>query len=197
MKVLIVEDDPISRSILARAIEDFGHDFLTTEDGQEGWEVFQATLDVDIIVSDWMMPRVDGLELCRRVRSAERPGYTFFIFVTALGAKEHLLEGMQAGADEYLTKPVDIDQLEAKLITASRIVSLHRHLEDGADREESAGADPTIESEKKRPPDRRRMRTRGGKLWDVLISQGSSMKGRFSGPSKPRGATGGSSGRFS
>lgn len=172
MKVLIVEDDPISRSILAGAIEDFGHDFLTTEDGQEGWEVFQTTPDIDVILSDWMMPRVDGLELCRRVRSTERPGYTFFVFVTALGAKEHLLEGMQAGADEYLTKPVDVDQLEAMLITASRIVSLHRHLEGGADRAESAGSGPVTEREKKRPPGRRRTRTRGGKLWDVLLSQG-------------------------
>ncbi len=172
MKVLIVEDDPISREIVAGITEDLGHDFLTAEDGQEGWEIFQASPDVEVIISDWMMPRIDGLELCRRVRSTDRPGYTFFIFVTALGAKEHLLEGMQAGADEYLTKPVDVDQLEAKLITASRIVSLHRHLEGGTDREESTGTTLAAESEKTRPPARRRTRIGGGKFWDILISQG-------------------------
>ncbi len=74
---------------------------------------------MDVIISDWMMPEVDGLELCARVRESEHDGdadglYTFFVFLTALGDKEHLLEGMRAGADDYLSKPLDCDDLQVR-----------------------------------------------------------------------------------
>ena len=75
-----------------------------------------------------MMPGIEGPEFCRRVREANGDWYTFFIFLTALGDKEHLLEGMQAGADDYLAKPLDREQLQVRLIAASRVNSLHRQL---------------------------------------------------------------------
>ena len=109
MKVLIAEDDAVSRTVLERTVERFGHECLTTEDGLEAWETYQNTPEVDVIISDWMMPNMDGLEFCKRVRRLEREGYTFFIFLTALGGKEHLLEGMQSGADEYVTTPLDVE----------------------------------------------------------------------------------------
>jgi len=128
LRVLIAEDDAVSRVILNRAIEKFGHECLTAEDGAEAWDLYQKTPEIDVVISDWMMPGMDGLELCRRVRATETPWYTFFVFLTALGDKEHLLEGMHAGADDYLAKPLDREQLQVRLIAASRVTSLHRKL---------------------------------------------------------------------
>ena len=130
MKILIAEDDEISRMILQRAVQKFGHECLAAEDGEKALKIHRENPDVDVIISDWMMPGMDGLALCRRVREEKRDGYTFFIFLTALGGKEHLLEGMQAGADDYLAKPLDREQLQVRLIAASRVTSLHRQLNE-------------------------------------------------------------------
>lgn len=130
MRILIAEDDNISRLILKKAVEKFGHECLAAEDGEKAWELFQNTKEVDVVISDWMMPGIDGLEFCRRLRGEERDEYTYFIFLTALKDKAHLLEGLQAGADDYLTKPLDRDELRARLIAASRVTSLHRQLKE-------------------------------------------------------------------
>ncbi len=130
MRVLIAEDDAISRMILRRAVEKFGHKCLVAEDGEKAWRLFQDTPEVDVIISDWMMPGIDGPEFCRRVRESNDGWYTFFIFLTALGDREHLLEGMQAGADDYLAKPLDREQPQVRLIAASRVNSLHRQLNE-------------------------------------------------------------------
>ena len=128
MRILIAEDDAISRSILARAVAKLGHDCLVATDGAEAWELYQRS-EVDVVISDMMMPGVDGVELCRRVR-AGAAAYTYFIFLTALADKEHFLEGMQAGADDYLAKPLDLFELGVRLVAASRVTSLHRQLLD-------------------------------------------------------------------
>ena len=128
MKVLIAEDDAVSRTILRRAVEKVGHECLAAADGAEAWELYKNNPDLDVIISDWMMPDVDGLELCHRVRAEERDTYTYFIFLTALGDKEHLLMGLEAGADDYLSKPLDRDELQVRLISASRVTELHRCL---------------------------------------------------------------------
>lgn len=132
MKILVAEDDTVSRTILRRAVEKLGHECLAAADGGEAWEVFRATPGVDVVISDWMMPDVDGLELCRRIRAAERDGeaasYTYFIFLTALGDREHLLQGLEAGADDYLSKPLDRDELGMRLTSALRVTELHRRL---------------------------------------------------------------------
>ena len=131
MRVLVAEDDAVSRTILQRAVQKRGHEVLAAEDGNRAWELYCADPDVDVIISDWMMPGVDGLELCRRVRAEEHGydrGYTYFIFLTALGDREHLLQGLKAGADDYLSKPLDRDELEMRLTTALRVTDLHRRL---------------------------------------------------------------------
>ncbi len=130
MRVLIAEDDTISRTILTKAVEKFGHECLAVDDGEKAWELFQNTPEVDVVISDWIMPGIDGPEFCRRVRAANNGWYTFFIFLTALGDKQHLLEGMQAGADDYLAKPLDREQLQVRLIAASRVNLLHRQLNE-------------------------------------------------------------------
>lgn len=130
MRVLIAEDDAVSRLILRRAVEKLGHECLAADDGLEAWETFQENADVDVIISDWMMPGMDGYTLCKKVRNhvGTRDGYPFFIFLTALGDRQHLLEGMQVGADDYLKKPLDREELEVRLLAANRVTSLHRQL---------------------------------------------------------------------
>lgn len=131
MKVLIAEDDAVSRMILRRAVERFGHECLVADDGLAAWEMYREAPDgIDVVISDWMMPGLDGPALCEKVRNFEgrRDGYPFFVFLTALGDKEHLLEGMQAGADDYLAKPLDRDELGVRLAAAARVTSLHRQL---------------------------------------------------------------------
>ena len=128
MKILIAEDDAVSRTILRRAVEKLGHECLAAADGEEAWGLYKENPDVDVIISDWMMPGVDGLELCRRVRGDGREGYTYFIFLTALGDREHLLQGLEAGADDYLSKPLDRDELGMRLTSALRVTELHRRL---------------------------------------------------------------------
>ena len=132
MKILVAEDDAVSRTILQRAVQRLGHEVLAAEDGRRAWALYSEETDVDVIISDWMMPDVDGLELCRRVRTAERDGqnldYTYFIFLTALGDREHLLQGLEAGADDYLSKPLDRDELGMRLTSALRVTDLHRRL---------------------------------------------------------------------
>ena len=173
MKILIAEDDAVSRAVLEKTVEKLGHECLVTEDGLQAWQTYQRTPDVDVIISDWMMPNMDGLELCRQVRGPDREDYTFFIFLTALGGKEHLLEGMQAGADEYLTKPLDAEQLRAKLIVASRVTSLHRlmKLEGTADVVLGEGNGGSATRAPKIARRRGTLRT-GGKVWDALVWEG-------------------------
>ena len=128
MRILIAEDDAVSRPILRRAVEKTGHECLAAADGEEAWGLYKENPDLDVIISDWMMPGVDGLELCRRVRGDDRDGYTYFIFLTALGDREHLLQGLEAGADDYLSKPLDRDELGMRLTSALRVTDLHRRL---------------------------------------------------------------------
>jgi type IV pilus assembly protein PilB len=167
MKVLVAEDDTVSRMVVKKTVEKLGHECLAAVDGEEAWGLYLRDPDIDAIVSDWMMPNMDGLELCRRVRGLEREGYTFFVFLTALGGREHLLEGMRAGADEYLVKPLDAEQLRAKLLEASRVTALHRHMRAEADDLEKSTAGAVAEETAQRP-----QRKIAGKVWDVLISQG-------------------------
>jgi len=131
LKVLAAEDDSVSRIILRRAVEKLGHECLTASDGLEAWEIYRsAPDDFDVVISDWMMPGLDGVGLCERIRAEAqgREGYPFFIFLTALGDRDHLLIGMRAGADDYLRKPLDRDELETRLAAAERVNSLQRQL---------------------------------------------------------------------
>jgi two-component system, cell cycle response regulator len=128
LRILIAEDDAVSRTILRRAVEKIGHECLAAADGEEAWGLYEENPDLDVIISDWMMPGVDGLELCRRVRGDGRGGYTYFTFLTALGDREYLLQGLEAGADDYLSKPLDRDELGMRLASALRVTELYRRL---------------------------------------------------------------------
>ncbi len=127
MRIVIAEDDTVSRLVLEAAVTALGHECFTTVDGEDAWQLFQG-LDVDVVISDRAMPRMGGIELCRRVRAQDRGAYTYFIFLTALDEKLQILSGMEAGADDYLVKPLDIDELKMRLLVASRVTTLHRQL---------------------------------------------------------------------
>lgn len=130
LNVLVVDDDPTSREVVRKAVVSFGHDCRAAADGLEAWRIHQAA-PADIIVSDWNMPKMDGLELCKRTRGAQpEAAYTYFIFMSVFGDKTHFIRGMEAGADDYQTKPIDLDELQARLVSAERVVSLYRRLEE-------------------------------------------------------------------
>jgi diguanylate cyclase (GGDEF)-like protein len=127
MKVLVVDDDPLSRLVVQTAVERLGHEPTAAEDGEAAWLCFNHDKP-DVLITDLMMPGVDGLELCRRVRADVRAGYTYIILATALGEREDVVRGMEAGADDYLVKPVGPFDLQARLIAAQRVTLLHAEL---------------------------------------------------------------------
>jgi two-component system chemotaxis response regulator CheY len=128
LKVLLAEDDDTSRRVLAMAVCSLGYECREAHDGLEAWEMHQRE-PADVIISDWQMPRMDGLELCRRTRVSREEGtYTYFILMTAFDDKEHFARGMEAGADDYHPKPVDLDELRARLASASRVLGVYREL---------------------------------------------------------------------
>jgi DNA-binding response OmpR family regulator len=127
MRVLIAEDDAVSRRILQRAVERFGHTCQTAVDGAEAWQAYQDA-SFDVVITDWVMPLVDGVELCELIRANPGPCYTYVILLSVLSDRGHFLKGMQAGADDYLTKPLDAEELQARLAAAERVTSLHQRL---------------------------------------------------------------------
>ncbi len=134
LRVIVADDDPATRSGMARAVRELGHDCRTARDGQEAWELHEQQ-PADVFLCDWSMPRLSGEDLCRKVRAAEaRGGYAYFVLVTGHGDKHHLLRGMQAGADDFQRKPVDLDELAARLLTAERVILHHRDLAEESSR---------------------------------------------------------------
>jgi DNA-binding response OmpR family regulator len=127
MRVLIAEDDVGIRELLHDLIDRQGQTVTLARDGEEAWALFQEQ-SADVIISDWLMPRVEGPELCRRVREHDAP-YTYFIMLTALGDQQHHLTGRRSGADDYLAKPFDMEDLAARMVTAERVITLHRRRE--------------------------------------------------------------------
>jgi DNA-binding response OmpR family regulator len=127
MKILIAEDDRVSRIVLSELLTKHGHEVTAVENGQLAWDLY-SSCPVPILISDWMMPVMDGLELCRRIRSEKRASYTYVILLTALSGKANYLEGMEAGADDFVEKPFDVDELEARLRAAQRILALQQEV---------------------------------------------------------------------
>ena len=127
MRVLIADDEPVSRRLLQSYLQKWGYEVTAARNGAEAWHLFQEA-PFAILITDWMMPDVDGLELIRRIRAAHRPGYVHATLLTARAEKEDLVEGMEAGADDFLTKPFDRDELRVRLRAAERLVTLERSL---------------------------------------------------------------------
>jgi two-component system cell cycle response regulator len=127
MRVLVADDSPAHRRALEMALEKLGHDWVSAEDGTEAWKLFQADRP-EVVISDWVMPGIEGDELCRLIRASEG-AYPYIIVLTSLDDKRHVMAGMQSGADDYLIKPLDTDDLEARLAAAARVTSLHARID--------------------------------------------------------------------
>jgi diguanylate cyclase (GGDEF)-like protein len=127
MKVLVADDDPGSLLVARAAVERSGHHCVAAADGGEAWTLFQAHRP-DVVVTDRMMPRMDGLELCRAIRAEEAELYTYIVLLTSQGSRDDILSGLEAGADDYVTKPLDPFVLHARLLVALRVTTLHADL---------------------------------------------------------------------
>jgi signal transduction histidine kinase len=130
MRVLVAEDDAVSRWRLQHFLEQWGHEVTAARDGFEAWRLFLDG-DFPVVITDWLMPEMDGVELVRRIRSDHprgHQGYVYLIFLTARTEKAAVVEGMEAGADDFLSKPFDLDELHVRLRAGERIIGLERSL---------------------------------------------------------------------
>ena len=122
MKILIADDDPIWRRLLQKQIRDWGHDVVLAENGDAAWDILQAPDAPRLAILDWMMPGLDGLELCRRIRRSPEVPFIYTIILTGKDSRKDRLKGMASGADDFMTKPVDAAMLSNRLAVAERIL---------------------------------------------------------------------------
>ncbi len=127
MKILIAEDEKTSRMILEKILIKAGHDVIAVENGLKALASIQKDVP-DMLITDWMMPDLDGLELCHKVRALNLPSYVYIILWTALTQKENIIKGLDAGADDYITKPFDKTELLARVKAGERIIQLEKTL---------------------------------------------------------------------
>jgi DNA-binding response OmpR family regulator len=127
MKVLIADDDDITRLLLSSALTKLGHQVHAVANGREAWDAWHGG-EFSFVISDWMMPDLDGLEFCRRIRAEKRGDYTYIVLLTSRSGKTNYLEAMTAGADDFITKPFEKDALAARVRVAERILGLHASL---------------------------------------------------------------------
>ena len=128
MNLLLAEDDAVARMTLSAVLKGLGYEVTEAEHGGEAWANPQLGY-FPIVISDWQMPEIDGPELCRRLRERATDRYSYFLLITATGGKKRYLEGMEAGADDFITKPIDMDELRARLKAAERILGLRQHVQ--------------------------------------------------------------------
>jgi diguanylate cyclase (GGDEF)-like protein len=127
MRILVADDEPTTCLIAQAALDDLGHDCLTVSDGARAWDAFRSERP-EVVISDWMMPGLTGPQLCRNIRQQPTAEYAYFIMLSVNGTSGDIFEGMTAGADDYLVKPLDIDDLQARLVVAARVTALHSEL---------------------------------------------------------------------
>ena len=127
IKVLIAEDDKLCRTILDKNLRKWGYEVLSTENGKEAWEVIQEE-NIQIAILDWIMPKVDGLELCEKIRKTSLDKYIYIIMLTIKNQQIDIRKGFAAGVDDYITKPFDTHELKARLQTGKRIIHLQNQL---------------------------------------------------------------------
>jgi two-component system, cell cycle response regulator len=129
VKVLIADDSAVPRLILEKTLVAMGHETAMAADGDEAWAQYQS-FDPDVVLSDWLMPGIDGIQLCTRIREHVSDHYTYFVLLTAMTEVEHVVTAMAAGADDFMVKPLQRTALEAAMIGARRVTELHEKLRD-------------------------------------------------------------------
>jgi DNA-binding response OmpR family regulator len=128
MRILIAEDDPVFRQILEEILVKWGYEVVVTRDGNEAWQALKSKDAPRLVILDWMMPGINGVELCRKVRKELPEPYTYIILLTSQQQDEDLVTGMEAGADDYLAKPLKVNELRVRLNAGRRIVELQNEL---------------------------------------------------------------------
>jgi diguanylate cyclase (GGDEF)-like protein len=124
VRILIAEDDLVSRRVLEGFLGKWGYEVVAATDGEEAWQALQEEDAPQMAILDWMMPRLDGVGVCRRLRRRGAEPYVYTLLLTAKGQKQDVVEGIEAGADDYLTKPFDPGELQARLRAGRRILAL-------------------------------------------------------------------------
>ena len=127
-RVLVAEDDAMFRKILQSWLQGWAYQVTVAEDGTKAWEILQQVRPPELLILDWVMPGIDGTELCRRIRDRQRGPYQYILLVTANDDKQDVVRGLEAGADDYLTKPFDRSELRARLRVGRRILTLQDDL---------------------------------------------------------------------
>jgi phosphoserine phosphatase RsbU/P len=128
MRVLIAEDDRISRRFLEHSLAAWNYDVLATADGDEAWSALEAPDAPRLAILDWIMPGLEGTEICTRLRQRTEPIPTYIIILTSRSTKEDIVAGLRAGADDYLTKPFDAEELRARVQVGVRLLELQQRL---------------------------------------------------------------------
>ena len=126
--IVVADDDPISRELISAVVSKWGFRCIVTQDGREAISAIRAEEGPVVAILDWMMPGMDGLQVCRRVRESGK--LVYIILLTARAAKESLVKGLESGADDYLVKPFDKDELLARIRVGLRVINLQKSLED-------------------------------------------------------------------
>jgi len=124
VRILIADDDRLSTTMLARALEQWGFEVVVAHDGAAAWEAIVSNKPPALAILDWMMPQIDGIDLCRRVRATALRSPVYLILLTARNSRADLVAGLEAGADDYLTKPFDPDELRARIHVGRRTLAL-------------------------------------------------------------------------
>jgi DNA-binding response OmpR family regulator len=128
MKILIAEDDVVSRRLLEATLIRWGYEVIATRNGVEAWDILQGEDAPLLAILDWMMPGMDGLEVCRRLRSLQRAIPPYLIILTAKGRQQDIVTGLEAGANDYVTKPFHREELRARVQVGTRMVELQQSL---------------------------------------------------------------------
>jgi len=128
VRILIAEDEPVSRRLVEATLTKWGYDVVAARDGSEAWQHLQADDAPQLAVIDWMMPGMDGVQICHEVRKLAREPYTYIILLTGKNTQEDLIQGLEAGADDYLAKPFDPQELKVRLRAGKRILDLQAEL---------------------------------------------------------------------
>jgi len=131
MRILIADDDPITRRLLESSLAQWDYEVTATRDGQQAWQALQRLgTPPPLLVLDWLMPGIDGVELCRRIRQTPDLQPAYVILLTSRGHRQDVVEGLEAGADDYVTKPFNPDELRARIQVGVRVMKLQWILAD-------------------------------------------------------------------
>lgn len=130
MRILVAEDDPVTRRLLEHQLTQHGYEVQLAEDGEQAWQLLNDPDPPPLALLDWVMPRIDGIDLCRRARARTDGPQLYIIILTVRGGTVNIVEGLEAGADDYITKPFAADELRVRVKVGQRIVELQQKLAD-------------------------------------------------------------------